>query len=188
MVSVEILVQGYAHEKKQGWEANATTTLITTDKHRIVVDPGMDRPALQKGLKENAVDPGEVTDVYMTHYHVDHMLNVTVFPQARLVDGKYGILGNSGIFHNGQPFGRCITIIPTPGHVPGHTSLAVSTEKCVYLIAGDVIWQPVKTLHEALELPDPYAYDRDILLKSRANIWQIADIIIPGHGSSFKPK
>jgi len=188
MVSVEVLVQGYVHEKKQGWEANATTTLITTDRHRIVVDPGMDKAALHKGFKRHAVDPADVTDVYVTHYHVDHMLNVTVFPQAHLVDGKYAILGNGGMPHSGQPFDRCITVISTPGHVPGHTSLAVTTEEYVYLIAGDVIWEPVQSLDEALALPDPYAYDMNMLSKSRAKIWQIADIIIPGHGPPFTLK
>jgi glyoxylase-like metal-dependent hydrolase (beta-lactamase superfamily II) len=187
MVSIEVLVTGYSRERQDGWEANATTTLITTENRCIVVDPGMDRSALCSGLERKALEPADITDVFVTHFHIDHTLNISVFPQARLVDGACFIFNNGGIFHSGQPFGEGIFTVPTPGHDPGHTSLSVFTQEKWYYIAGDVIWYPAQTLEEVLDLPDPYAYNNELLLRSRQQVWQAADVIIPGHGPLFSP-
>jgi glyoxylase-like metal-dependent hydrolase (beta-lactamase superfamily II) len=185
MASIDVLVEGYTRERVHGWAANATTTLITTESQRIVVDPGMDKKALLTALKKKALEPADITDVFITHFHVDHMLNISVFPEARLVDGWCTISQSGGIFHRGHPFGQEIKSIPTPGHTPEHASLIVDIRGKVHVIAGDIIWYPAKNLKEALTLTDPYAYDTELLHKSRTLVWQTADVIIPGHGPAF---
>lgn len=47
---VKVLIEGYAKETKNGLFASCTTTLIQTDNHNIIVDPGINRKLLLQKL------------------------------------------------------------------------------------------------------------------------------------------
>ncbi|MGC9554388.1 MAG: MBL fold metallo-hydrolase, partial [Thermoplasmatota archaeon] len=130
---------------------------------------------------------GEITDVFLTHYHLDHLLNVGLFPHARISCGQYTLHGARGLSHHGAPYGPDLEVLPTPGHTPGHASLLVSTPEGLVAVAGDVIWYPAESLEEACSLPDPYAHDRRLLQESRMLLWKKAAVIVPGHGPAFSP-
>lgn len=187
MASVDVLVVGYVRECASGWEGNATATLIDDGRRRILVDPGLDAGALTEALGRRHLRASEITDVFLTHYHLDHLLNAGLFPRSRLVDGHYVVRGTRGIAHEGKPFGGDVRLLPTPGHAPEHTSLMVSTSEGLVAVAGDVIWYPADSLEEALTLPDPHAHQVGQLKEDRKAIWTQADIIIPGHGPAFSP-
>ena len=67
------------------------------------------------------------------------------------------------------------------------------TDKGNIVIAEDLFWwaegEEQKTDRESLlNLKDEYMKDWDALIKSRKKVLDLADFIIPGHGSMFKVK
>jgi glyoxylase-like metal-dependent hydrolase (beta-lactamase superfamily II) len=188
MPSLKVIVEGYAKEIKHGWEANSTTTLIENDGKYIIVDPGMDEAILKKALAAEGLTAGDINFVFLTHYHLDHILNVALFKKAKMADGYYMYDRKRGTAHTGSPFGKGIEILHTPGHTPEHSSLLVHSDGCAYAIAGDLIWWAFHEKEKMLKLPDPFAYDMKALIKSREEILNKADFIIPGHGKMVKLK
>ncbi|RLF45857.1 MAG: hypothetical protein DRN17_01670 [Thermoplasmata archaeon] len=186
MPSLKVIVEGYAKEIKQGWEANSTTTLIENDGKYIIVDPGMDEAILKKALAAEGITIKEIDFVFLTHYHLDHILNVALFKKAKMADGYYMYDGKRGTAHGASPFGKGIEIFHTPGHTPEHSSLLVRSNGDTYAIAGDLIWWAYPEREKMLNLPDPFAYDMERLIKSREKLLHKADFIIPGHGKMVK--
>jgi glyoxylase-like metal-dependent hydrolase (beta-lactamase superfamily II) len=80
---LHLLFEGYV-----GNGVASTVVLILDGDSRIVVDPGMvpGQRAILDPLAELGVDPGEVTDVVLSHHHPDHTLNAGLFPMARVHD------------------------------------------------------------------------------------------------------
>jgi len=154
---------------KRGWEANSTTTLIENDGNYIIVDPGMEEEILKDALAAEGLTAEDINFVFLTHYHPDHILNICIFPDA-----------------NGTPFGKNIEVMHTPGHTPEHSSLLVYINRSTYAIAGDLIWWAFPEREKMLNLPDPFAYDLDVLIKSREELLHKADFVIPGHGKMVK--
>jgi len=186
MPSLKVIVEGYAKEIDNGWEANSTTTLIENDGKYILVDPGMDEAILKKALAAEGLRAEDINFVFLTHYHIDHILNVGLFRGATIVDGHYMYNGRKGISHGASPFGKGIEIIHTPGHTPEHSSILVYADGATYAIAGDLIWWAYPEKEKMLDLPDPFAYDRKKLIKSREELLHKSDFVIPGHGKMVK--
>ena len=185
MISVEVLVEGYARCIPGGWDALATTTLIWTDGHIIIVDPGPAYQCVRKKMRRHGVKEHECT-VFVTHFHFDHIAGMTAVPHIAVVDGTFVYAGAISRRHNGAPFGNAIELLPTPGHTSEHTSLLVHADDACYAIAGDVIWHEAVSEDAILQAPDPFAEDMDILIESRKQLLMRADVIVPGHGPLFK--
>jgi glyoxylase-like metal-dependent hydrolase (beta-lactamase superfamily II) len=62
----------------------ATSVLLSNRRHHVVVDTGLPHEAHQllKALKQNGLEPGDIGTVINTHFHVDHVLNNTLFPSS----------------------------------------------------------------------------------------------------------
>ena len=80
-----------------------------------------------------------------------------------------------------------ITVIHTPGHDNRSISVLVKTTKGLVAITGDLFeynkdWHTVDT-SKAWE---PWSQDKDLQMKSRKKIWNMAEYIVPGHGDIFK--
>ncbi len=73
---VEVLLAG-------SWRG-ATSVLISNGRHHIVVDTGMAHEARQlvKALEEKGLKPSDIGGVINTHFHVDHVLNNSLFPSS----------------------------------------------------------------------------------------------------------
>jgi N-acyl homoserine lactone hydrolase len=77
-----------------------------------------------------------------------------------------------------------ITVFPTPGHSPGHQSVAVNTEGGVHVIAGDAVFS-----YDNLEPADDnlkftiMGRFMDIVAswRSMEEIVRRADVVLPGH-------
>ena len=70
----------------------------------------------------------------------------------------------------------------TPGHTPGSMSVLVQAEE-IYGLVGDAI----PTEDNARKwVPPGHHYDRDKAMESMARLIAAADIIVPGHGPSFR--
>ena len=79
-----------------------------------------------------------------------------------------------------------ITIFPTPGHCPGHQSVAVETTNGIYVIAGDAVFADENLLPDThRNLPfTPMGRFVNIfeLYDSMERIISQADHVLTGHG------
>jgi glyoxylase-like metal-dependent hydrolase (beta-lactamase superfamily II) len=81
------LIQGYpgrsTYHGGLGW---SSVTLVRHGTRLLLADTGSFgmRSLLGERLAEHGVDPGEVTDILLTHAHYDHAANYLLFPSATI--------------------------------------------------------------------------------------------------------
>ena len=191
MTEIQILIEGYAKKTKDGWLASSSTVLIKDSGLNILVDPGSNKKLLLKKLVEEDLRPKDINLIFVTHYHLDHILNIRLFPNCDILDGSE-INRDDKIFeYSGNIPHTNVQVIPTPGHAHEHASLLVKTDKGNIVIAGDLFWwgedEEQKTDYDSLiKKEDPYVKDQDMIKKSREEVLEIADYVIPGHGKMFR--
>jgi len=193
MAEVKILIEGYAREEGNSLFASSTTILIKDNNLNILVDPGANESRLLESLGKNNLKPKDIDIVFLTHYHLDHILNIRLFPGKEIYDGSTIYSGDKEIGYSGNIPNTNIKIIPTPGHADEHCSLLVETEKGKIVIASDVFWwkdneEQKKDEENLIDHDDEYANNKEELIKSRKKLLKIADYIIPGHGKMFEVK
>lgn len=191
MAEIKILVNGYARTIKGIEEASPNTVLIKDKGKLVLVDPGSNSKLLLSALAKEGLSPSDIKTIFLTHYHLDHLLNIRLFPKADILDGDTINRGDKIISYSGNIPTTKIKIIPTPGHAFEHCSLLVDTKEGRVAIAGDVWWwtdqEQQKTDKKSLLFKkDPFVKNKKALLKSRKKILSLADYIIPGHGKMFK--
>jgi len=189
MAIVKLLVQGYARKRGKNYQATPNTTLVVDSGKRIIVDPGCNPQKLLAGLANAGLKPKDIDFVFLTHYHVDHVLNVRLFPDAPVLDKDKVYKGDLEYFYKDKIPGTQVEVVPTPGHAKEHACLLVNTAEGVIAVAGDLWWwEDGKQKTDAkslLSLKDPSVTDYAVMLKSRRKILQRADWVIPGHGKAF---
>ncbi|RJX32501.1 MAG: N-acyl homoserine lactonase family protein [Desulfarculus sp.] len=166
--------------------------------------------AVHKCLARLGVDPADIELIIFTHLHWDHCHNLDQFPRARMVVSQtelafalepippyyksyeYSALGKRAPFLNRnfeQINGEVdvlpgLTIFPTPGHSPGHQSVAVSTSGGVHVITGDAVFAYVNLQPAGPHLPfNIMGRFADIVASwhSLEEITRRADVVLPGH-------
>ncbi|MDG6904884.1 MAG: N-acyl homoserine lactonase family protein [Nitrososphaerota archaeon] len=164
----------------------------------------------EQSLAEAGVDTSKVTDVIITHMHVDHFTGYTKFPQAKFYIQKKELdhcLGSVNTFPKvfGFPLraaqdtialmrhGRLrvvdgdeelfpgLKVVLAGGHTPGLQMLAVETEKGTAFLASDNAY-----LYHNLKEDLPVGYYCNLVEAARAiriakKIASSEDMIIPGH-------
>jgi len=142
----------------------STVVCLEHDGRVIVVDPG-NLPSIdeyEKTFKEHGLKPEDVTDVLLTHVHLDHIFNSIFFENAivyvhesfKTKDYKsfglfYGKVyswvidswKNVEFLKGGESlFGGKVRVFHTPWHAREHLSYLVHTENVGnLLIAGDLL-------------------------------------------------
>lgn len=192
MATIKILIQGYAREENGSEFASSTTTLIRDGDIKVIVDPGMNRQMLLDALEKENLSTADINYVVLTHYHLDHSLLAGIFENAKVLDnGEIYSFDGKIESHNGKVPGTDIEIIKTPGHDMFHCSVLVDTEKFGKVaIVADVFWWSDDEKQETdtqslLEHVDPYVKNKEELMASRKIVLELADYIIPGHGTPF---
>jgi len=191
MTEVKILIEGYAKKTKDGWITSPSTVLIRDSGLNILADPGSNKKLLLKKLAEENLKSKDIDIIFVTHYHLDHTLNIRLFPDCDVLDGNE-INKDDRIFsYSGAIPKTNVKVIETPGHAKEHACLLVETEMGRIVIAGDLFWwrdnEKQKTDKESLmKHEDPYVKNKEELMNSREKILEMADYIIPGHGKMFK--
>lgn len=193
MTEVKILIEGYVKKLTDGWLASPSTVLIKDHGFIILVDPGSNKKLLLEKLTKENLKPNDIDMIFLTHHHLDHTLNIRIFPACDvLLDGDK-MNETDRIFSYSDNIPKTsIKVISTPGHTLEHASLLAETAMGKVVIAGDLFWwldgEEQKTDYESLmSHKDPGgAKDENALRESRKRILEIADYIIPGHGKMFK--
>jgi glyoxylase-like metal-dependent hydrolase (beta-lactamase superfamily II) len=177
---LDVLVEGYARLP----HVAGTVSLVRDAGRVVVVDPGMvaDRELILRPLRELGVAPEDVTDVVLSHHHLDHTLNVALFPVVPVHDFQSVIEGD--VFTRRAADGVEITpsvrLLATPGHTPQDVTTLVGTADDV--VALTHLWWTGEGPAD-----DPYAPDRDELRRQRERVLETATLVVPGHGPAFRP-
>jgi glyoxylase-like metal-dependent hydrolase (beta-lactamase superfamily II) len=132
---------------------------------------------LLEDLARAGYRPEQVTKVITTHGHGDHVKRHTVlrngqrrptFPNARYLVPRQDWLWFAGpgrvpefdeqlapleqwglleLFDGRQSVARGVTLLPTPGHTPGHTSVLVESQGECAIFLGDLCHHPLHFAH-----------------------------------------
>jgi len=118
--------------------------------------------------KQAGVEPEEIDMILLTHLHWDHAYHLEKYPNAKIYVSKveldfalnplppylfvyenwqvgltpYFVQSMSRMVQIDMASTRItehVTMIPTPGHSPGHMSVVVETGEGLYVLAGDAI-------------------------------------------------
>lgn len=191
--------------------AHATTSLIRDGKSTILVDPGLPPVALGARLMERTgLRVEQIDTVFLTNFRPAHRAGLPLFAHARVLIHELELeYSRHRIEHliEGAPeededrrhyqrelqlldslkpapdqLAAGVDLFPLPGYTPGTCGLLVSATMTTLLIAGDA----VPTLDHFLAgqvLPD--AADISAAQESLREIYEIADLIVPGHDNLF---
>ncbi|MFH1835597.1 MAG: MBL fold metallo-hydrolase [Methanobacteriota archaeon] len=162
----------------------SSIVLIKGEGHNIIVDPGARGYGgeLLQSLGKNGLTPSDIDLIVNTHGHLDHCFNNFLFDEAT-------IYSSSGIWPSQKDethiYGDitratipCVKLINTPGHTTKHVSVVAESDGKTIVVAGDAIRE---SIIEEGALPDKYV-NKQAYLESMKKIFEIADVIIPGHG------
>ena len=188
MNTVDLVIEGQVKVTKTGWNATATTCLITTDSGiKIITDPGANRELLLAHLEKMNVQTSDIEYVFLTHLHLDHSLLMGIFENAKIITFEAITDGEKGELVPAMIPNTDISIIKTPGHEYAGASLLVPTDKGTVGIVGDIFWwEDGEEEKIDTEKKDDFATDMELLIKSRKEVLQLCDFIVPGHGKMFQ--
>ena len=190
---------------------HATTTLVRAGKRHILVDPGLPAQALgarlfeRTGVRSDAIDT-----VFLTNFRPSHRAGLSLFTKAkvliheveqqsaaaqiqRLIDqapdedlDRAALERELELLESIKPaddqIADHVDLFPLFGYTPGTTGLLVSAVTYTALIAGDAV--PTQDHFLAGQvLPD--AQDIKAAQESMSEVYEIADLIVPGHDNVF---
>jgi glyoxylase-like metal-dependent hydrolase (beta-lactamase superfamily II) len=177
---LDVLFTGYAAMPRVA----GTVSLVRDGDRVVVVDPGMvpDRAAILDPLRRLGVEPGDVTDVVLSHHHPDHTVNVALFGEVPVHDFQavYDRDRWTSRPAEGVALAPSVRLLATPGHTPQDLTVLVGTADGVAALTH--LWW---TGDGPLE--DPYAPDAAQLRAQRERVLAVADLVVPGHGEPFTP-
>ncbi len=190
---------------------HATTTLVRTGDRTILVDPGLPPQALAARLNERTgLLPDAIDTVFLTNGRSAHRGGLSLFPDATVLihelerdaerarlsalidEAPEEDLDRQYLQRELETIQQCrpaddvladgVDLFPLFGYTRGNCGLLVTTALTSTLIAGDA----VPTLDHFLAgqvLPD--SYDVKAAQESMAEVYEIADLIVPGHDNLF---
>ena len=211
----EIEVPTWAFLVTDGKEKILVDTGMCDTKDASWHHPGSSQPEgfrIDSRLGKLGVRVEEINTVIFTHLHWDHCANMKLFVNAKyLVHAKelaFAVaphilyyksycakeLGAEPPFDGVEfqtvdgefQYNSSITLFPTPGHCPGHQSVAVKTDSGMYVIAGDAVFADENLKADAQRnLPfTPMGRFVNVfeLYDSMERIIGLADHVLTGHG------
>ena len=189
---------------------HATTTLITTGKRRILVDPGLPAQIITARLAERCgLGPDDITDVFLTSFRPSHRHGLEGFPEARWLiserereavgtnlvarfedapdDEVRAILQREvALLQRCEPapdkLAEGVDLFPLYGFTPGTCGLLLSHPSRTTLVAGDAV-PTVEHLEHGRVLRG--GFDLEAAQESLKEAIEIAEVIIPGHDNVF---
>ena len=191
--------------------AHATTTLIRTAKRHIIVDPGLPAQALGARLFERTgLQPDAIDTVFLTNFRPAHRAGLSLFTRAKvyiheieqqsvaqhlrrmldeapeedldrkLLAGELKLL--ESLRSPEDKIAEQVDLFPLFGYTPGTCGLLVASPTSTALIAGDAVVTQDHFLAGQV-LPD--TYDIPTAQEALREVYEIADLIVPGHDNIF---
>ena len=190
---------------------HATTTLIRTGNRHIIVDPGLPAQALGARLFERTgLVPESIDTVFLTNFRPAHRAGLSLLPKAkiyiheieqqavsqhlrRMIDeapeedlDRKALLSELKLLESlATPEDKLadgVDLFPLFGYTPGNCGLLVTSPAHSIMIAGDAVPTQDHFLAGQL-LPD--TYDIPTATESLREVYEIADLIVPGHDNIF---
>ncbi|MFC1603866.1 MBL fold metallo-hydrolase [Planctomycetota bacterium] len=171
--------------------AICTSTLITGKDFRVLVDPSLANEAdMARELdRRTGTKPRDITAVFITHQHGDHLAGIAHFPDAEWLAAPAvaEIINKSGklprvVKGATDRLFSSIDVIPTPGHTDSHYSLRFDCDSLSIVVAGDSV-ATRDFFGERLGYFN--AVDFELSAQTMDKLAAIADIIVPGHDNYF---
>jgi glyoxylase-like metal-dependent hydrolase (beta-lactamase superfamily II) len=191
---------------------HATTTLIRSGRRHILVDPGLPPAAVGARLFERTgLRPEQIDIVFLTNFRPSHRAGLALFDRAKLLIQEVEqqasrqhleqILAQASPEDlEGQPIeeelellerlepaedqlAEHVGLFPLFGYTPGNTGLLIELPTTTVLVAGDAVPTQEHFLAGQV-LPD--AYDIKAAQEAMQEVYDIADIIVPGHDNLFQ--
>jgi glyoxylase-like metal-dependent hydrolase (beta-lactamase superfamily II) len=179
MTTVDVLHVGYTGDR-----VGSTVVLVRDGDATIVVDPGLvrTRSLILDPLTVRGVAPEAVTHVFVSHHHLDHTLNIALFPNAEVIDFESRFRDDQWLDHDGDGYriSPRATVWQTPGHTEQDASLIVEADDGLYAMTH--CWWHTDQTPEI----DPFCRDPAVLARSRQRILDATDVVVPGHGEPFR--
>jgi glyoxylase-like metal-dependent hydrolase (beta-lactamase superfamily II) len=177
---LDVLVEGYVRSP----HVAGTVSLVRDADRVVVVDPGMvaDRELILEPLRRLRVAPEDVTDIVVSHHHLDHTVNIALFPVVPVHDFQSVIDGDLFTRRpaDGMHLAPGIRLLATPGHTAQDITTLVGTADDV--VALTHLWWTADGPSD-----DPYCPDREELRVQRNRVCEVATLVVPGHGAPFRP-
>lgn len=186
--------------------AHATTTLVRSGGHVILIDPGLPVSVIVARLKERSgLNPAAITDVFLTNFRPAHRQGLMAFENAtwyisEMERESVGTYLAQQLRQNPPPdirplleqevaiLKRCepapdrladqVDLFPLPGFSPGTCGILLSHINSTTLLAGDAV-ATVEHLEGGRVLKG--CYDTAQAHDSFLEAIEIADVVIPGH-------
>ncbi len=191
--------------------AHSTTTLIRSGNRNILVDPGLPAPALAARLHERTgLTPDRIDAVFLSNFRPDHRAGLAIFAKAKtliheleqqavsqhlqrlleeapLEDIDAGVIKRELDLLNSltpapDKLADNLDLFPLFGYTPGTCGLLISLPTSTVMIASDAV--PTQDHFLAGQVL-PESWDIDKAQESLREVYEIADLIIPGHDNIF---
>ncbi len=171
--------------------AICTCTLVTGPGFRLLVDPSIaDAAEMARELDRRAgIKPQDITAIFVTHEHGDHIAGLAAFPSARWLASP----GVAETLNRSDKLSRrfegvadrlfdTVEVIATPGHTNTHHSLRFDCDGLSIVVAGDAV-ATRDFFHERRGYFNAVDFERSA--RTMDNLAVMADIIVPGHDNYF---
>ena len=188
--------------------SHATTTLVSTGKRLILVDPSLPAPALGARFNERTGKSlADVTDVFCTTLRPVHRRSIAAMPQATwwvseaelesFRQGLKDLLESAGRLKSDEAgaieadlklmdrfrpapdkFDEQVSLYPLAGPSPGGAGLLLTPATSTVVIAGDAALTG-EHVHRAQVWEG--CSDPHGAIESLRDVLELADVIIPGH-------
>jgi len=199
------------NETEEVRTAHATTTLVRAGKLAILIDPGLPAPALAARLFERTgLRPGDIDIVFLTNFRPPQRGGLELFAHAKVLihsnerdacaqrleqwieaspeeDIDHALFRKElrllETFENADDkLAGGVDLFPLFGHTPGTCGLLVSAPTSSTLITGDAV---ATREHFLAGQVMPEAQDIKAAQESMAEVYEIADVIVPGYDNLF---
>ena len=168
------------------WEGTPDTTPVPAEKNRLVME-----------LKYFGVNPEDIDEIFVTHWHGDHWENIYLFPRARVYyAGCFStyikknldmIAADNEIFRlrEGDDWHTGLELLSTEGHSDHDHSVAIQYKKKEFVAVGDAIVSKMYYDTGTFFPNNRMIQFQEQLRESFSKIVERADFIIPGHDGPF---